>query len=473
MTRPSLSTLDRARRDVGTFAEVLVGAPLWSHQLDLARSPARYRVVCAGRQVGKSRALSIVALHQAFSSPGSLVLLVSAGDVAAKRLLDDVSGLAMASPLLAGAVVDESQSLIVLSNGSTVRSVPASSRQIRGWPVDLLIVDEAGFIDPEIWRAAEPSIIARPGSRVVLSSSPWGGADHFFRQLWQRGMTGADSLVAGFHWPSSLSPLVDAGLLDQIRERETAAYFAREYLAEWSETSGAYFSQSELDGAVVDAALVAPGEVGGDVPAVAGVDWGFANDASTLVVITGARQVADVSGPRPRYRVAWLGEWFRTLYSDVIDEIVAAGPGVQGRGYVFRQVVSELNGVGAMPTQELQAMFAQSGVYVPVEGVHTTQSGKEDWFGFTKLCLQQGRLELPRHPGLLRQLAALEFVQSDAGGSRIAVPERSGHDDLAMGLALAMSALMGDDTGLGALAPPEPAGRRRLSREVDFMREPM
>jgi hypothetical protein len=258
------------------FAELLIGQQLWPHQLEVARSPARYRVICAGRQVGKSRTLSILALHQAFAVARSVVLLVSAGDTASKRLLEDVASLALASPLLAGSVLDESSQLVTLTNGSTIRSVPASQRQIRGWAVDLLVLDEAGFIDPEIWRAAEPAIIARPGSRVVLSSSPWGGPDHFFRQLWNRGMTVPDEMYAAWHWPSSMSPLVDEALLAEIREREEPRYFDREYRALWTDEAGAYFAESELSAAVGDWSMVPPEEAHQVVgPGVAGgVDWG-------------------------------------------------------------------------------------------------------------------------------------------------------------------------------------------------------
>ncbi|HET9779540.1 MAG TPA: hypothetical protein VFP81_09685 [Propionibacteriaceae bacterium] len=109
------------------------------------------------------------------------------------------------------------------------------------------MVDEAAFIDPEIWRASEPSVIARPNSRVVLSSSPWNTPDHFFRVLWGRGMAAPSEQVESWHWPSSISPLVDSALLEEIRDRETAAYFEREFLAQWTDSSGAYFSTATGD----------------------------------------------------------------------------------------------------------------------------------------------------------------------------------------------------------------------------------
>ena len=88
-----LETIQAAKRDPAVFAEVLVGQPLWDHQRAVLASRARYRLVTAGRQVGKSRTLAVAALHQAFSCPRSTTLVVSAGDTAAKRVLADVAAL--------------------------------------------------------------------------------------------------------------------------------------------------------------------------------------------------------------------------------------------------------------------------------------------------------------------------------------------------------------------------------------------
>ena len=47
--------------------------------------------------------------------------------------------------------------------------------------------------------------------------------------------------------------------------------------------------------------------------------------------------------------------------------------------------------------------------------------------GMVKALLGSGRLVLPKHPELLKQLRALEFEQLPGGSMRISVPERSGH----------------------------------------------
>lgn len=435
----SEAALKEARRDPEAFARLLVGQPLWPHQAEVVRSRARYRVICAGRQVGKSRLFAILALHHAFAHANSTVLVVSAGDKASKRLLEDIATLAMSSPFLAGSVVDDTSQTVVLSNGSRILSVPASTRQIRGWAVDLLIIDEAGFIDQEIWRAAEPSIIARPDSRVLLCSTPWGSAEHFFRQLWRLGMDAPDEQLASWHWPSRVSPLVDEQLLEQIRERESPLYFAREFLAEWTDDEGAYFTEAELSGAVVKYELVPPADAWQSVrdDVVAGVDWGFNRDANALTVV--ACRGFDDEG-RKRFWLPWVEAATGVLYSDWIEHIVAASGFAGDGGYWFSSVVCELNGVGAMPSQVLASRFADLGAHGVVEPVTTSVRSKETAFGYIKLLLQQKRLDLPEHPELLKQLRGLQFEALPSGQMRIAVPERLGHDDLAMSLCLAMSA---------------------------------
>jgi hypothetical protein len=124
----------------------------------------------------------------------------------------------------------------------------------------------------------------------------------------------------------------------------------------------------------------------------------------------------------------------------MIERIVDIGDPRQN-GFRFSQVFSETNGVGSMPTQVLERQLAASGIPARVTPVATTARTKEDAFGTLKMLMQQGKLKLPSHPSLLRQLAALEFETTETGTVKISVPERSGHDDLAMALALAATGI--------------------------------
>lgn len=409
-----------ARDDVDVFARELVGEGLWDHQLEVARSEARVRCGCSGRQAGKSRTLAVLALHEAFRRSDVRVLLVSAGEDASRDLLAEVGRLAGA-PLLAGSVVDEGKSQVTLSNGSTIRSVPASTRQIRGKAVDLLVIDEACFVAEDVWQAARYTVLARPGSRVVLTSTPFGKKDRFFAVAYRAGERGEEGYAA-FHWPSTVSPLVDGELLGMWRATSTEREFQAEVLAEWVDEIGAYFRSDELEAATFDYALPDPAGADGRELTAVGVDWGYAHDAS-VVVGFGPKVEADGLPDHVELAVVYLDEQFQMPYAAFIGRTA-------GRldGFRLRRVVSETNGVGQAPTEELERRLSG----YRVEGRHTTSQAKEDGFGALRMLLERGRLALPRHPALLRQLNALEFTTSEAGTTRISVPEREGHDDLVM-----------------------------------------
>ena len=431
--------------DPGAFAEEVLGQPLWDYQLKFARSKARYRVVCAGRQVGKSTTLATLALFEAATRRNVLVLVVSAGEEAAKRLLADCASLASNSSALASSVLDEGKSILSFSNGSVIRSVPASGRQIRGNPVDLLIVDEAAFIANDIWQAAEPSVIARPGSRIVMTSSPWGGPEAFFRRAWNRGMDKPDEMYESWHWPSSASPLVDDTLLEEIRKQNSEEYFRREFLAEWTDDSGSYFRESELMDAVADYRMCPPEELewflDGRYGAAGGVDWGL-NDANVLTLVSPLEdydQNRETLGDKLALFIPWFEARHKWPYSQFIDRIVETA-----RFYHLPVVASETNGVGQYPTTMLDDKMSEAGFLSAVAPVVTDVRRKQSGFGMIKGLLQSNRLVLPRDPELLKQLRGLEFEQLPGGGMRIAVPERNGHDDIAMSFMQAVSSIRVD-----------------------------
>jgi hypothetical protein len=172
-----VTDLDAIRDDLGAFSHA-IGCPLETFQAEALRLEKRVTTIVASRQAGKSRSLSVLGLWWGFRTPGQRVLIVSAGEDGAKRLLAETRDIALASPLLKGSVTDELASLLRLSNGSTIRSVPASEKQVRGLRTDLLLADEAALIaDDLLSRAAMPTLSrARAAGRCWCPARRWRAA---------------------------------------------------------------------------------------------------------------------------------------------------------------------------------------------------------------------------------------------------------------------------------------------------------
>lgn len=434
--------LSRAAADVGEFSEHILGFKLYPHQLKFLRSPARYRVGCMGRQAGKSRAVATACLYEAATRSNIRVLIVSQGEAASLALLQECASLLEASAL-SGSRLDETKTQLTLSNGSTIKSVPASTRQIRGQSIDLLCMDEAAFVDPGIWQAAEPTIAARPGARVILTSTPWGDTTHFYRSLFNRGMSSPDAWVESFHWPSTISPLVTPELVEFWRQEWDSYRFKTEILAEWADGAGSYFTESEIMNAVADYEMCAPEDLEAwiDRPyaAAAGLDWGFAQDASAMVLVSvmedfGANR--DMLGDGLPLFIPWMQAEYGWPYSKFIDRVVETA----GK-YYLRVVASEVNGPGEPVTQNLRERAAERGCDCNVFKVWTDNRRKMSGFSKIKVLLQRNQLVLPRHPELLKQLRGLEFEQLQTGNMRLSVPERAGHDDLLLATLQAVSSV--------------------------------
>ncbi len=79
---------EAARRDLAAFVELAGHPPLAPFQLESVRLEAPVSaIVVPWRGAGKSTVLALLALHWAFTHPGELVLIVSASEDAARRLL--------------------------------------------------------------------------------------------------------------------------------------------------------------------------------------------------------------------------------------------------------------------------------------------------------------------------------------------------------------------------------------------------
>jgi len=204
----------------------------------------RTTVIVAPRQTGKSYSLTLLGLWQAFRKREQRVLIVSASEDAAKRVLAEMIRVAQ-SPLLVGSIVNETAALLLLSNGSEIRSVPASERAIRGWSVDLLIVDEAALVNDDVLlSAAIPTTAARPDARIVLASTPWATQGAFYRN-YVAGLGGSDG-VKTFQWSLGQAPWISEQVIEHARRTLSPLRFAAEFEAKFVGAGDAFFPPDDL-----------------------------------------------------------------------------------------------------------------------------------------------------------------------------------------------------------------------------------
>ena len=419
------ATIAAARDDLDVFA-ALVGRELTPWQVAALKLEKRTTCIVAPRQSGKSRSLAVLALHHAFRAGGKRVLVVSAGEEASKRLLADVRVIATSSALLRGSVVDETVGLITLTNGSEIRSVPASERQIRGWTADLLIIDEAALVpDAIIVGAALPTTAARPDARIVMASSATTATGAFFDHV-ALGRQGSEHVEA-IAWALADAWWISPSVIAAARESMTDARFNAEYMGVFASGADALFPRALLDRVTAD--LVMPGLYGLGVNAgMAGVDWGATTDRSALCAVSRLESPAGV------FAVTCAHAW---PSGEPLD-----GPGgvigqIADLPAAFELVSMETNGLGFPLAHSLARRLRGRKLQPELAFVHTTGDLKSATYGALRMLLEQGRLVLPASAtGLLRELLLLRVAMTQQGGERIEAGV--GHDDLADALMLAL-----------------------------------
>src|SRR4030095_7034988 len=107
-----------------------------------------------------------------------------------------------------------------------------------GEGLDWLIVDEAARLKTSIWEGHLTQRLIDKHGWALLISTPRGKG--WFYDLWRRGQ-GVDPDYASWNYPSSSNPHLDATLIEAERERLPSRVFAQEYLAQFTEGSGAVF----------------------------------------------------------------------------------------------------------------------------------------------------------------------------------------------------------------------------------------
>ena len=425
--------------DPETLFEFL-GIELFPYQkegLDLILANDRTCLVW-GRQNGKCFLTALYGLYVSLTQPGSVTICVSPSQRQSDLWMEKLRGFALAKAEIRDAIVDISQTQVTFSNGAKVYSLPSGSQgsaTIRGFSkVTVLVVNEAAWVSDETFAAVQPFLAASGGGKVVLISTPFGQSGYLWR-AW------GNDLYAKSNIPSSASPLISDEFLKTEGQTMDALTFASEYEARFMSSQSAYFGTELVQGCVEGYPLVeTPSDEHKDMKFYLGCDWGRVEGGDrTVLTVVGI----DEEGLG---KILWIKVFEATDYMQQASYITW----LHGL-WRFRKIFSDAS------NHATNDNLISKGL--PVEPVNFTVPTKVELYSRLKAALESGKLILPNHTDLLRELSLFEYRISEKGNLLLHHPP-GGHDDFPDSTALACReltshafkpALFGVDMGQGRI----------------------
>lgn len=373
--------------------------------------------VCISRQMGKSTMAAIKAFHQAYCIPNQTIVIVSSTKPQAVELIKKIKDLMYSGnftnfrELLPSARDSKSELVIIHENGkeSRIISIPATDAG-RGYTADLVIVDEAAFIEngDYIFRQViEPMTQATKGT-ILLLSTPNGSIGYFYDCF-------NSPYWSSYQFDWTFNPENTKEEMEQKKLEMTSLAFESEYEAKFTTSKSAYFKHDEIYKSI--SALAGCGAVTTNQPMAIGVDFGKIHDKSVIMIGYIINPKEDASKHIIRVlerREKPLG----TEYAAVIGELKYIGKTLKPTIFVL-----DASGVGEVPAEILSK---ESGLIT--EPIKFSIQKKMEIFSNLKILFQQGRIQIPNEKEMINQLELFEYTYTESGNLKLHAREGY-HDD--------------------------------------------
>ena len=232
--KPTTAFAPLTGNDIESWASGM-GLKLDAVQLAVLDPGIRRGILNCCRKFGKSMTIAFKAAHFAYSRPNTTVLVVAAAARQSEELLATIGRILRR--YVSGC--SYSRVRIDLPNGSRILALPNQPDTIRGYSPELVVVDEAAYVDDDLWEAVFPMLnAAEGGGWLWLLSTPAQPAG-FFHRIWTD--TSANWTRVKVAAPDCAR--IPARMIEEARRSMPAAEFAREYLCEFAQPATAAFEE--------------------------------------------------------------------------------------------------------------------------------------------------------------------------------------------------------------------------------------
>ena len=207
-------------------------------QMEVARHPARFKVLNAGRRFGKSKLGAFLCVRCA--AKGGYAWWVSPTYKMALMGWRELLRFARGMP---GVVISRSDRALYFPGGGYVQIRSASDPDsLRGEGLNFVFLDEFAFMQSKVWTHALRPALADKKGKALFGSTPF-GQNHFFA-LFQRGLSWGQpdgGEFKSFHFTSVDNPYFDPAELEAARLEMPDDAFRQEHLAEFLEDGAGVF----------------------------------------------------------------------------------------------------------------------------------------------------------------------------------------------------------------------------------------
>lgn len=262
--------------------------PLHPVQQQVSNSPARFKVLVAGRRFGKSKLALLTALDHAvnmghdvwFVSPTYNNVSTHWRDT--KRMLEKFPGVTYKN---------EQQKYIEFRPAKNGKRGSISFKSgdrpdnLRGSGLDYVVIDEAAFTPSALWdEVIRPSLADRQGQALIISTP--NGVSNWFYRSYLLGLDASEPEWASWRFPTSSNPFIAPQEIESARRTMPDLKFRQEFLAEFVSDANGVFRSVErvaLNKILAGPRRIDPEDTGsGYFHYIAGVDWGRVNDFTTI-----------------------------------------------------------------------------------------------------------------------------------------------------------------------------------------------
>lgn len=219
----------RQRRPGEVLAIASPYTPWWAQRW-LHRSQARFRVLVAGRGVGKTHACAFELLQLVLAAPPG-----SEGAVLAPTFTHCEASIAKLRELsepIEGAEWKEQKKRLMLPGGRSIRVYSADRKEtVRGPSLVALWLDEGALIHVKAIEASLPALRSAAGVTVKLLLSTTPAGKNWAWEWWEEAAESEG--MERFRFKGTDSPFQDAFVIEKARRLMAAEKFSQEYEAQF------------------------------------------------------------------------------------------------------------------------------------------------------------------------------------------------------------------------------------------------